>query len=413
MVNMETVELLKKYNQVNLLNFYNRASDNVKEKLRKQISHIDFEQIIKLYENIKNNSKIENSIITPMKYIDKEKIPDEDKKKYEKIGNEAIQNGKLAVITMAGGQGTRLGHMGPKGTFILDEKNNKSLFQILCESLKNGNEKYRTTIPWYIMTSKENNDETEKYFAENNFFGYPKEKIKFFIQDELPVIDTKGNLMIGENGLIKEAANGHGGVFEAAEKNGIIEDMKKQNIEWIFIGGVDNPLIKMVDPIFMGICIDKKVLAGSKSIVKKDENEKVGIFCRKNNKPYVIEYTEISKEMAEKKDENNEFVYGEAHVLFNLFNIKSLENLSKEKLPYHAAFKKNSYMNEKGEIINPEEPNSYKFEAFLFDAFERLDDMVILRVKRDEEFAPVKNKDGEDSPDTSRKLYYNYLSKNK
>ena len=182
--------------------------------------------------------------------------------------------------------------------------------------------------------------------------------------------------------------------------------MQKRNIEWIFIAGVDNCLVKMVDPLFIGISEEKKVLAASKSLVKANPKEKVGVFCRKNGRPSVIEYTEISDEMAEKRDENDELVYGESHVLFNMFNIKAIEQVGRERLPYHPAFKKANFIDEKGNLVEATEPNSYKFESFLFDVFERLDEMLILRVKREEEFAPVKNATGTDSPETARELYY-------
>ncbi len=205
--------------------------------------------------------------------------------------------------------------------------------------------------------------------------------------------------------MIKQAADGHGGIFEAMRKNGILYNMKEKGIEWIYIGGVDNVLAKMVDPVLTGLAISQKTLMAGKSIVKANPQEKVGVFCKKDNKPNVIEYTEISKELAEKTDEKGELVYGESHILCNEFHISALEKISTEKLPYHVAFKKASYLGEDGEVVVPTEPNAYKFEAFIFDAFSTVDEMSILRVKREEEFAPVKNAEGVDSPETARALY--------
>ena len=175
------------------------------------------------------------------------------------------------------------------------------------------------------------------------------------------------------------------------------------------MGPVDNILVKMVDATFVGICEDKKVLAGGKSIVKAYPEERVGVFCKKQGRPSVIEYTEISKEMTEMRDENGELTYGESHLNCNLFNIKEIEKMEKNQLPYHSAHKKIEYMNEQGEMVKPEEPNAFKFEAFIFDAFEKLEDMVIFRVKREEEFAPIKNAEGKDSPETARKLYIDFF----
>ena len=261
------------------------------------------------------------------------------------------------------------------------------------------------------MTSRENNDQTEEFFKENNYFNYPKESIKFFKQGELPMLDTNGKILLTEEGLIKEAADGHGGIFEAMFKNNVVEDMKKRNIEWVFIGPVDNPLARSVDETLIGMMKEKNMIEAGKSLVKANPEEKVGVFCRKNGKPSVIEYTEISKEMANEKDENGNLVYGESHINCNMFNIKGIEKIGSSKLPYHSAFKKATYLNANGEVIKPEEPNSYKFESFIFDSFNKLDDMLIFRVKREEEFAPVKNKEGVDSVDTAIELYNKFYNK--
>ena len=258
------------------------------------------------------------------------------------------------------------------------------------------------------MTSRENNKDTIEFFEKNNYFGYNKEYIKFFIQGELPMIDEAGKIIIDEKGNIKKASDGHGGIFISMKKNEIIEDMQKRNIEWVYIGGVDNILAKLVDPIFIGLAVDKKVLAAGKSIIKSHSGEKVGTFCKKNGKPSVIEYSEITKEMSEEKNQDGELKFGESHILCNLFNIKAIEKISEDKLPYHSAHKKCNYINEEGKIIISKTPNAYKLETFLFDAFESLDDMAILRVKREEEFAPIKNESGEDSPETAKKLYKKY-----
>lgn len=400
-------QILYKFGQEHLLLKFDEMTNEKKDELLNQILAIDFEQILNLYENTKKEIKFGEDKIEPIAYVDKAKLSADEKKHYEEIGEESIKQGKLGFITMAGGQGTRLGHKGPKGTFKLIE--DKSLFQLICETLKKGMNKYNTIIPWYIMTSKENHNDTVAFFEKNNYFGFPKDAIFFFKQGELPMISSNGKILLDKNGFVKEAADGHGGIFEAVFKSYLIEDMKKRGLEWLFISGVDNPLVKMVDPLFIGLAIKNKMLVAGKSLVKANPSEKVGVFCKRNGKPSVIEYTEISKEMAEMRDNKGELLFGEAHVLMNMFNIKALEMLGKNKLPYHSAFKKAEYMNENGEIIIPETPNAYKFESFIFDAFSRLDDMMIMRVKREEEFAPVKNAEGVDSPATSRELLKNFI----
>lgn len=404
--NMQLIrKTLKKYSQEHLLNGYDKLPETKQKQLLEQIEHTDFELINSLYNKTKEKAEISESEITPIEYWDKSKIKGEYKE-FQETGEKAIRNGKLAVVTMAGGQGTRLGHKGPKGTFDIGLESHKSLFELLCDSLKTEGKKYGVTVPWFIMTSRENNKETVEFFAKHRNFGYEKDKnLFFFIQGELPMIDTEGKILIGEDGLIKEAADGHGGIYEALVKSGMIKKMRELGVEWIFVGGVDNCLAKMVDPILMGLAIEKNVTAAGKSVVKVSPQEKVGVFCKKNGKPSVVEYTEIPEEMAEEVDENGELVYGESHMLCNLFNIDAVERMGKKPLPYHIALKKATYIDHDGNKVIPDGPNAYKFEAFLFDAFGELDDMAILRVKREEEFAPVKNAQGTDSPETARELY--------
>ncbi len=399
--------ILKKYNQEHLLNGYDKLDEKHQKELLKQIANIDFELISSLYNNTKKENLENNDEIKPMEYLDKYKL-NEKYKYYEEIGKKTIKEGKLAVVTMAGGQGTRLGHDGPKGTYDLGLDSHKSLFELLADGLKEEEKKYGVTIPWFIMTSRENNKQTLEFFEKNKYFGYKKDQnIFFFVQGELPMVDTEGKILIGEDGLIKQAADGHGGIYESLVKSEMTDKMKHLGIEWIFIAGVDNCLVKMVDPVLIGTAIDKKVTVACKSIVKANPHEKVGVFCKRNGKPSVIEYSEISKEMAEAVDGNGELLYCESHILCNLFNLEAVERMGKTPLPYHSAFKKTKYIDKDGKLVVPNSPNAYKFEAFLFDAFSEFDDMAILRVKREEEFAPVKNSDdvGVDCPKTARELY--------
>jgi UDP-N-acetylglucosamine pyrophosphorylase len=405
---------LKKYGQEHLLNHYETLDEKKKKELLNQMESIDFELINSLYNKTKKEEKHEEDEITPMEYLDKYKLYD-DYKYYENIGKKSIKEGKLAAVTMAGGQGTRLGHNGPKGTYDIGLDSHKSLFELLSDNLKEEGKKYGVTIPWFIMTSKENNKATVEFFEKNKYFGYQKDKnIFFFIQGELPMIDTEGKILVGEDGLIKQAADGHGGIYESLVKNGMTQKMKQMGIEWVFIGGVDNCLVKMVDPVLMGVAIDKGVTVACKSVVKLNPQEKVGVFCKRNGKPNVIEYSEITEEMAEARDENGELLYGESHILCNLFSVDAVERMGANPLPYHVAYKKATYIDKDGNLVVPDSPNAYKFEAFLFDAFGEVDDMAILRVKREEEFAPVKNADsaGVDCPKTARELYRNFYHLN-
>jgi len=404
-------ELLKKNKQEHLLMFYDKLDKNKKEELLDQILNIDFDLMKELYENAKNPVDFKKVTIEPIEHVDKSKITVNERESFNKKGIEAIKYNKLAVVTMAGGQGTRLGHTGPKGTYIFDPENNKSIFEALCDTIKDAWKKYDTVIPWYIMTSKENNKATVDFFEEKNYFGYPKEAIKFFVQGQLPMVSLTGKILLTEDGLVKEAANGHGGTLQSLEKEGILKEMEDNGIEWVFINGVDNVLVKPVDPLLMGMSISNKVLGAVKSIEKTDPKEKVGVFCRKNKKVGVVEYTEITDEMANLRDDYGSLVYGDANAIFHLYNIKGLEKVAECKLPYHTAVKKATYIDEHGKLVEGDKPNAYKFEMFIFDSYEMFDDVVVLRVKREEEFAPIKNKEGQDSPETARKLYKDYMNK--
>lgn len=408
----QAIEILRKYNQEHIVTLLEKLHGKEQEELIKQIQKIDFNQITELYNSTKKEIKFKESKIEALSYLDKAKLTNTQKQEFDTLGEATIKAGEYAVVTMAGGQGTRLGHKGPKGTFKLDVYGKgKYLFEILTENLKQANGKYGVTIPWYIMTSKENNKETIEFLEKNNYFGYNKDFITIFTQSELPLVDVQGKLLIGKDFKIKQASDGNGGTYSSLRASGCLENMKKRGIKWIFIGSVDNALLKMVDVTLLGMAKSKNVQIASKSVAKANAHERVGVFCKINGHPKVIEYTELPTQMAEEHDKNGKLKFGEAHIMCNLYTIDAIEKISKESLIYHSAFKKNSYIDENGKEIIPEEPNSYKFEAFIFDAFELFDDIAILRGKREDDFAPVKNKEGVDSPQTAKKLYENFWNK--
>jgi UDP-N-acetylglucosamine pyrophosphorylase len=408
----EAIELLKEYNQEHIIRFLDKLDEEKQEELIKQIHRIDFHQITELYNNTKKEIEFKESKIEPLKYLDKAKLTDRQRKTFDELGVAAIKSGDYAVVTMAGGQGTRLGHQGPKGTFKLDVYGKgKYLFEILTENLKQANENYGVTIPWYIMTSKENNAETVAFLEKHNYFGYDRNSVTIFTQSELPLVDQEGKLLIGKDFTIKEASDGNGGTYSSLRASGCLAEMKEKGIKWVFIGGVDNVLLKMADVTLLGMAISQNVQIASKSVVKDNPHERVGVFGKMNGHPKVIEYTELPTKMAEQRDRKGELKYGESHIMCNLYTIDAIEKISEEPLIYHSAFKKNSYIDENGKEIIPQEPNSYKFESFIFDAFELFDDIAILRGKREDDFAPVKNKEGVDSPRTAKELYEKFWNK--
>ena len=408
----DTIDLLKMYNQEHIIKLLEKLDKEKKQALIEQISKIDFHQLKELYDNTKKEIEIKENKIEPLPYMDKKKLSEEQKEEFQKLGEEILKNGEYAVVTMAGGQGTRLGHSGPKGTFKLDVYGKgKYLFEILAENLKEANQKYGKIIPWYIMTSKENNEETINFMEKHNYFGYDKNAVRFFAQSELPLLDKNGKLLVGKDMRIKEASDGNGGTYSSLRASGALAEMKEKGIKWVFIGGVDNALLKMADTILLGMAIKKKVQIASKSIVKANPHERVGVFAKMNGHPKVIEYSEMPDKMAEEIDSDGELKYGEAHIMCNLYTIEAIEKISKETLIYHSAFKKNAYIDENGKEVIPTEPNSFKFESFIFDAFGLFDDIAILRGKREDDFAPVKNKEGVDSPKTAKELYEKFWNR--
>ena len=405
----EAIDKLKEYGQNHIVNILEKLDETKKQELIEQINKIDFHQMMELYQNTKKEIEFKESKIKPVPYLDKAKLTKEQREEFDKLGEEVVKNNQYAVVTMAGGQGTRLGHTGPKGTFKLDVYGKgKYLFEILADNLQEANKKYGVVINWYIMTSKENNADTVEFLEKNNYFGYDKNKVIIFKQSELPLVDTEGKFLINKEYKIKEASDGNGGTYSSLRASGCLADMKEKGIKWIFIGGVDNALLKMVDVTLLGMAVKKGVQIASKSVAKANPQERVGVFCKMNNHPKVIEYTELPKKMAEEVDSDGELKFGESHIMCNLYTIDAIEKISKEPLIYHTAFKKNSYIDENGKEVIPTEPNSYKFESFIFDAFEFFDDIAILRGKREDDFAPVKNREGVDSPKTAKELYEKY-----
>ena len=410
----EAIDKLKEYGQNHIVNILEKLDETKKQELIEQINKIDFHQMMELYQNTKKEIEFKESKIKPVPYLDKAKLTKDQREEFDELGEEIVKNNQYAVVTMAGGQGTRLGHTGPKGTFKLDVYGKgKYLFEILADNLQEANKKYGVVINWYIMTSKENNADTVEFLEKNNYFGYDKNKVIIFKQSELPLVDTEGKFLINKEYKIKEASDGNGGTYSSLRASGCLADMKEKGIKWVFIGSVDNALLKMIDVTLLGMAIKKGVQIASKSVAKANPQERVGVFCKMNNHPKVIEYTELPEKMAEEVDSDGELKFGESHIMCNLYTIDAIEKISKEPLIYHTAFKKNSYIDENGKEVIPTEPNSYKFESFIFDAFEFFDDIAILRGKREDDFAPVKNREGVDSPKTAKELYEKYWQNRK
>ncbi len=405
---------LEKYNQKSVLKLFNTLDEKEQETLAESILRVDFDYITNVYKESMKKLDVDESGIEPKKALVKANMTEEEKEVLYALGKKVIESNQYAIVTMAGGQGTRLNHKGPKGTFKLQTINGeKYIFEILSETLQRANKKYGVEIPWYIMTSEENNSETVKFFEDHNYFGCNPNTVKFFKQAKLPLLSENGEVLVGEDYKIKEAADGNGGMFSSLRREGILDEFEKKGIKWIFSCGVDNILVNMADPYLIGLALNNNCEIATKTIIKDYPQEKLGVVCKKNNKVKVIEYTELPEDMANEINEDGELTYGEAHIMFNLFSLKALKESATYKMPYHVAHKKNSFLDENGKLVDATQPNSYKFEAFIFDSFELFDDIAILRGKREDEFSPIKNATGVDSPFTAVKMYNEYWSKDR
>ena len=396
----EIYRKLNNYGQQHLLSFYETLGEKEKKELLLDIDSIDFELISRVYKEIYSERTAARAV-SPMPAGDSTAFSREEYDKYAEIGMNEIMAGKVAALTMCGGQGTRLGHSGPKGTYDIGLRSHKSLFEIQCDGLKavgGGN------IPWYIMTSNINHDDTVSFFEQHEFFGYPPENIFFFKQEMMAVLNKGGKILLEDKGKILKSPNGNGGLFLSLKKAGGLEDMRRRGVRHIFICGIDNCLVKMADPLFIGYYMVAKAPVAAKSFMKRSADEKAAIFCYADGRPYVIEYTEIPEALANMRNPDGSFTYGDTNVLNYIFNIDVIDELCEYPMPYHGAVKKVTYMDtNSGEYVTI--ADGLKFELFLFDYFVQLDNLSLMRIDREKEFAPVKNLTGVDSSETAREMY--------
>ena len=391
MLKKEVSSKLKKYNQEHLLNFYDELNFLEKIKLNRDIKKIDFELMNNLYKNSFFNDEIDMNLISNLKCIHNININEE--KEYIDIGKKIVNKGKYAVVIMAGGNASRLGLNGPKGCLELNINDKKvSLFEIFINQLKTYYKKENIYLNLYIMTSNYNYKETISFFKKNNYFNYPKKKIKFFIQNELPILDIDGKILLKEKNKVLFGPNGNGDVFNSLKKNKIINHMKKNKIEYALFSTVDNALTNLIDLKFIGATIHNGYKLSTKTLFKKDENAKDWVFCKYNGKPFMLPSSYINLDISNKKDENDDYLYRETNITYHLLSFDNIEKLSNTNLKYHRAYKKNNYINEEGTKINADKPNTFKFEKFIFDGFYYCDDMLLYRTDENE-FCPIKNYD--------------------
>ena len=323
------------------------------------------------------------------------------------VGESALRGGRVAAFTVAGGQGTRLGYDGPKGTFPVTPLRQKTLFQVFAEKIRATGLRYGRPIPWYIMTSNQNHAATEAFFAEHRWFGLDRGRVHLFRQGRMPAVDFTGRILLETPGSIALSPDGHGGSLRALERSGAIAQMKADGVDTISYFQVDNPLVRCVDPTFIGWHIRGRSELSSKMVPKAYAEEKVGLFCRQGGKTVVVEYSDLPMERQREIDPVSgrlRFLAGSIaiHVLDREFVHRVATGGADVALPFHRADKKIATIDAAGQPVRPEKPNGVKFEMFVFDALPFARNPLVIETRREDDFAPVKNAEGLDSPATCR-----------
>mgnify|MGYP005918327113 CR=1 FL=1 len=392
-------KLLEEKGQLHLLKYYDTLSEAEQAALLNQISEIDFS----LIDMIGHNSSGSDSDIAPVAALQMDSIA-EKYDIYKNAGLEAIKAGDLALVLLAGGQGTRLGFSGPKGTFNVGVTKDMFIFQLLIEHTLDIVKMADTWIHFFIMTNEKNHDDTTSFFKEHDYFGYNPEYVHFFKQEMVPSVDFNGKIYLEEKGKVAMSPNGNGGWFSSLCKAGHLDKLTKYGIKYINVFSVDNVLQRIADPVFIGATIEKHCAVGSKVVRKAAPDEKVGVMCLEDGKPSIVEYYELTKEMMDAKNAKGDPAYNFGVILNYLFGVSDLERIVGKNLPLHIVEKKIPYIDENGNLVKPEKPNGYKFESLVLDMIHELDSCLPFEVVREKEFAPIKNATGVDSVESAREL---------
>ena len=370
------------------------------EKLTKRLEEIDFSVL----EHIERKETVnERGVFAPLDAVEVSEIEARGAE-FKGLGLKAIREGKVGAVLLAGGQGTRLGLDRPKGTLNIGVAKELYLFEQLLRNLMDVTDGAGVYVPLYIMTSNINNADTTAFFEEHDYFGYPKDYVKFFVQEMVPACDYEGRIYMESQTEVAMSPNGNGGWFSSMVNAGLLSDIKERGIEWINVFAVDNCLQRIADPMFVGATIAYGCESGAKVVRKAAPDERVGVLCTEDGKPSIAEYYEMTEEMATARKENGDLKYGFGVILNYLFSEKKLEQIADARMPIHVVEKKIPYMDVDGTFVKPEQPNGYKFETLVLDMVHMMDDCIPYEVVREREFAPIKNLHGVDSLDSAREL---------
>ena len=395
----ELKTMLEAHGQMHVLRWWDELDAAGREKLAGQIESIDWETVS--LSHIGENGG--RGKIEPIEGLSLEEI-EARRAEYSAVGQEAIVKGKVAAVLLAGGQGTRLGLDGPKGACDIGITKPLYIFEQLIRNMQDVTNACGAYVPLLIMTSDLNDGTTRAFFEEHNYFGYPAEEVFFFRQEMAPAVDEQGKLLMSAKDSLALSPNGNGGWYTSLERAGLVKKMAARGVEWFNVFAVDNVLQRIADPVFVGATIASGKASGAKFVRKGYPEERVGVLCLEDGLPTVIEYYELSDEMANLRDGAGSLVYAFGVTLNYLFRLDVLQEIVSQRLPVHAAHKKVPCLDESGALVTPERENGYKFETLILDMVREAGSCLPFEVVREHEFAPIKNKVGKDSVESAREL---------
>lgn len=390
--------VIEKINETNQKYLKNLVGKDIPQRLKDQLNNMDWSCLNMLEQKEQNRGTFE-----PLGAMEVPEIKEKEAE-FKAVGLEAIKQCKVAAVLLAGGQGTRLGFDKAKGMYNFGVTKDLYIFEQLIRNMQKVVAEAGADIPLYIMTSDKNDKDTREFFAEHDYFGYNKDFIKFFVQEMVPAVDFEGNVLIEAEDSLAMSPNGNGGWFKSMVKAGLDKDMKEKGVEWLDVFAVDNVLQRIADPVFVGATLQSGCVSGAMVVRKNDPYERVGALCLEDGHPSIIEYYELTPEMAEAKNEAGSLLYGFGVILNYLFRLDKLIEIEKNSMPLHIVEKKVPYIDENGVFVKPETPNAYKFETLIIDMIFMMDNCLSFEIEREKGFAPIKNPTGVDSVESARAL---------